>query len=81
MLSQYTWPNFRGGVDKKAVEFLMKDKGFQSDVKYGRTKVFVRTPKTIFLLEEARSKLIPGIVLYLQKVRSKVMGHGSIENC
>ncbi|XP_077979161.1 unconventional myosin-Id-like [Glandiceps talaboti] len=68
MLSQYTWPNFRGGVDKKAVEFLMKDKGFQSDVKYGRTKVFVRTPKTIFLLEEARSKLIPGIVLYLQKV-------------
>ncbi|XP_077866733.1 unconventional myosin-Id-like [Saccoglossus kowalevskii] len=68
MLSQYTWPNFRGGNDRKGVEFLLRDKQMESDVKYGKTKLFIRTPKTIFLLEEARAKLIPGIVLYIQKL-------------
>ncbi|XP_074106186.1 unconventional myosin ID [Cotesia typhae] len=67
MISQYTWPNFRGGNDKEAVRTLMEEKGFAHDVKYGHTKIFIRSPRTLFALEKARSDLIPGIVVLLQK--------------
>ena len=67
MISQYTWPNFRGGSDKDGVRTLMDEKGFNNDVKYGHTKIFIRSPQTLFALEKARSDLIPGIVILLQK--------------
>ncbi|OAD54424.1 Myosin-IA [Eufriesea mexicana] len=67
MISQYTWPNFRGGSDKDGVCTLMDEKGFSNDVKYGHTKIFVRSPQTLFALEKARSDLIPDIVILLQK--------------
>ncbi|XP_011312006.1 myosin-IA [Fopius arisanus] len=67
MISQYTWPNYRGGSDEDGVRTLLEEKGFAHDVKYGRTKVFIRSPKTLFALEKARSDLIPGIVVLLQK--------------
>ncbi|XP_015183873.1 PREDICTED: myosin-IA [Polistes dominula] len=67
MISQYTWPNFRGGNDKDGVRTLMDEKGFSDDVKYGHTKIFIRSPQTLFALEKAREDLIPGIVILLQK--------------
>ncbi|XP_043255294.1 unconventional myosin ID [Colletes gigas] len=67
MISQYTWPNFRGGSDKDGVRTLLDEKGFGNDVKYGHTKIFIRSPQTLFALEKARSDLIPGIVILLQK--------------
>ncbi|XP_033193175.1 unconventional myosin ID [Bombus vosnesenskii] len=67
MISQYTWPNFRGGSDKDGVRTLMDEKGFSNDVKYGHTKIFIRSPQTLFALEKARTDLIPGIVILLQK--------------
>ncbi|KAJ8680107.1 hypothetical protein QAD02_015894 [Eretmocerus hayati] len=67
MISQYTWPNFRGGNDKDGVKMMMNDKGFSNDVQYGHTKIFIRSPRTLFALEKARSDLIPGIVILIQK--------------
>ncbi|XP_012226345.1 unconventional myosin ID [Linepithema humile] len=67
MISQYTWPNFRGTNEKDGVRTLMDEKGFSNDVKYGHTKIFIRSPQTLFALEKARSDLIPGIVILLQK--------------
>lgn len=55
MISQYTWPNFRGGEDKDGVRTLMEEKGFQNDVQYGKTKIFIRSPKTLFALEKVLS--------------------------
>lgn len=52
MISQYTWPNFRGGTDQDGVRTLMEEKGFQNDVQYGKTKIFIRSPKTLFALEK-----------------------------
>lgn len=52
MISQYTWPNFRGNSDKDGVRTLMDEKGFSSDVKYGHTKIFIRSPQTLFALEK-----------------------------
>lgn len=54
MISQYTWPNFRGGSDKDGVRTLMDEKGFNNDVKYGHTKIFIRSPQTLFALEKVR---------------------------
>ncbi|CAK9813224.1 Unconventional myosin ID [Anthophora quadrimaculata] len=67
MISQYTWPNFRGGSDKDGVRTLMNEKNFSNDVEYGHTKIFIRSPRTLFALEKARSDLIPDIVILLQK--------------
>ncbi|KAL0268992.1 UNVERIFIED_CONTAM: hypothetical protein PYX00_010747 [Menopon gallinae] len=67
MISNYTWPNFRGDSDREAVEVLLGSTGYNKDVKYGKTKVFIRSPRTLFALEKARSDLIPSIVTLLQK--------------
>lgn len=68
MICDATWPNYRGGSDEAGVKKIISEQGFSDDVQYGRTKVFIRSPHTIFTLEEARTKKIPGIVLLLQKV-------------
>ncbi|XP_055916634.1 unconventional myosin ID [Eupeodes corollae] len=68
MISQYTWPNFRSGSDKEGVKALIDEKGFVNDVKYGHTKIFIRSPKTLFSLESQRNEMIPHIVTLLQKL-------------
>lgn len=68
MTSEYTWPNHLMATDREATETLISQHGFQEDVAYGRTKVFIRTPRTLFLLEQERAQLIPMLVLLLQKV-------------
>lgn len=51
MISKYTWPNFKGGSDKEGTRVLINERGFAHDVKYGHTKLFIRTPGTLFALE------------------------------
>ncbi|XP_055591962.1 unconventional myosin ID [Uranotaenia lowii] len=67
MISQYTWPNFRGGSDRDGVKVLLNEKNFNNDVKYGKTKIFIRSPQTLFALEKQRNDMIPHIVTLLQK--------------
>ncbi|XP_062423614.1 unconventional myosin-Ig [Rhea pennata] len=67
MTCEYTWPNHLMATDREAARALVEQHGFQGDVAYGRTKVFVRTPRTLVCLERARAQLIPIIVLLLQK--------------
>ena len=70
MISQYTWPNFRQGSDRDGCQTIIQGQGFGDDVQYGNTKIFIRSPQTIFALEDKRSQMIPGIVLFLQKVQN-----------
>ncbi|CAG9816020.1 unnamed protein product, partial [Phaedon cochleariae] len=67
MISQFTWPNFRSGSDKDACKVIMDENNFSNDVKYGKTKLFIRTPQTLNALEHARNLLIPGIATLIQK--------------
>uniref|UniRef100_A0A672LUA1 Unconventional myosin-Id n=1 Tax=Sinocyclocheilus grahami TaxID=75366 RepID=A0A672LUA1_SINGR len=53
---------------RRAVKRLLQGCGFEHDVAYGKTKVFIRTPRTIFSLEEQRAEMVKRIVLFLQKV-------------
>lgn len=69
MISEFTWPNHDLPSDKDAVTRLLQGCGFDHDVAYGKTKVFIRTPRTLFSLEEQRAEMVQRIVLFLQKVR------------
>ena len=53
------------GVDKQGVQILLREQGLEDDVAYGKTKLFIRTPRTVYALEEARSHLIPPIAMFL----------------
>lgn len=68
MISEFTWPNHDLPSDKEAVKKLVEYCGFQDDVAYGKTKIFIRTPRTLFTLEELRAQMLVRIVLFLQKV-------------
>ncbi|XP_028032793.1 myosin-IA [Bombyx mandarina] len=67
MLSQYTWPNYRGHSPRDAAAVLLRDLRLD-DVHYGHTKLFIRSAKTLQSLEAARAELIPSIVVLLQKL-------------
>lgn len=67
MIVKETWPNYKG-IDKDGVAVIIDHNSFSSDVKYGRTKLFIRTPKTVFELEKIRAQVLPNLVLFLQKV-------------
>lgn len=68
MISEFTWPNHDLPSDKDAVKKLLQGCKFDHDVAYGKTKVFIRTPRTLFSLEEQRSEMVQRIVVFLQKV-------------
>ncbi|XP_043359282.1 unconventional myosin-Id isoform X1 [Dermochelys coriacea] len=68
MISEFTWPNHDLSSDKEAVKKLIECCGFQHDVAYGKTKIFIRTPRTLFTLEDLHAKMLVRIVLFLQKV-------------
>ncbi|XP_046887966.1 unconventional myosin-Id [Hypomesus transpacificus] len=68
MISEFTWPNHDLPSDKEAVKRLLQGCGFDHDVAYGKTKVFIRTPRTLFSLEDQRADMVTRIVLFLQKV-------------
>ena len=54
MVSQYTWPNFRGGSDRDGVRILIQQQNYENDVVYGKTKIFVRSPQTLVMLEQVQ---------------------------
>ena len=70
MISHYTWPNFRNGGDKEGTRVIVEEQGFEEDVQYGKTKLFIKSPQTVFKLEDTRTKVLPGIIIFLQKVRA-----------
>ena len=67
MLSNRTWPNWRG-AEIDGVKVLVNEQNLSKDVTYGKTKLFMQSPESLFQLEEARECAIPGIVTFIQKV-------------
>jgi len=66
MISKYTWPTYRGS-DREGVKTIIDEKRFSSDVQYGKTKIFIKSPQTVFQLEQVRSEILPSIIVFLQK--------------
>ena len=69
ILSGSTWPKHRGSSQDGA-RLILQEHGFENDVKYGKTKVFIRSPKTMYSLESKREESLPRIIQTMQKVYS-----------
>uniref|UniRef100_A0A4W3JKB0 Myosin IG n=1 Tax=Callorhinchus milii TaxID=7868 RepID=A0A4W3JKB0_CALMI len=68
MTTEYTWPNHLLSTDMEATQVVVEHHGLEQDVAYGNSKIFIRTPRTLFQLEEERAAIIPMIVIFLQKM-------------
>uniref|UniRef100_A0A674JMH5 Unconventional myosin-Ia n=1 Tax=Terrapene triunguis TaxID=2587831 RepID=A0A674JMH5_9SAUR len=54
MLCKQTWPKWKGGA-RDGVQALLTDLCIPlAELAYGRTKIFIRTPRTLFDLEDRR---------------------------
>lgn len=68
-LSKRTWPRQDPSLSNQdATAAIIAELGLNEDVRYGLTKVFIRSPQTVFELENKRSQKIPEIVICIQRV-------------
>lgn len=70
MISKYCWPTKYDRNPKEGVRILLDENHFAQDCVFGKTKIFIRSPKTVFELEERRSAKIPELVILLQRVKN-----------
>ncbi|KAM8802063.1 unconventional myosin-Ia isoform 1-T1 [Rhynchonycteris naso] len=68
LLSRTTWPHWNGG-DREGVEKILWELSRSSeDVTFGKTKIFIKSPKTLFYLEEQRRLRIQQLATLIQKI-------------
>ncbi|XP_053564146.1 unconventional myosin-Ia [Bombina bombina] len=68
LLSRKTWPKWNGDA-RNGVETMLSDIGIPSgETAFGRTKIFIRTPSTLFDLEERRRKRMNELATLIQKI-------------
>ncbi|XP_061461568.1 unconventional myosin-Ie-like isoform X2 [Rhineura floridana] len=71
ILTPQTWPSWRGDK-KQGVVHLMKSVNMDPDqFQLGRTKVFIKAPESLFLLEEMRERRYDGYARVIQKAWRK----------
>ncbi|NXX43276.1 MYO1A protein, partial [Tricholaema leucomelas] len=68
MLSPRTWPRWAGG-DREGTEVLMEDLAFPAEeLAFGHTKIFIRSPRTLFDLEKRRQERVVELAVLIQKM-------------
>ncbi|XP_020494071.1 LOW QUALITY PROTEIN: unconventional myosin-Ib [Labrus bergylta] len=68
MLCKRTWPHWRGPA-REGVEVLMGDLQVPTEeYSYGRSKIFIRNPRTLFFLEERRRQCLQDLATLIQKI-------------
>ncbi|XP_065149151.1 unconventional myosin-Ib isoform X5 [Paramisgurnus dabryanus] len=68
MLCKQTWPHWRGPV-RDGVEVLLTDLQVPvEEFAYGRSKIFIRNPRTLFFLEEKRRQCLEDLATLIQKI-------------
>ncbi|KAM4608356.1 unconventional myosin-Ib isoform 1-T1 [Polymixia lowei] len=68
MLCKQTWPHWRGPA-REGVEVLMADRQVPTEeFAYGRSKIFIRNPRTLFFLEERRRRCLQDLATLIQKI-------------
>ncbi|XP_023369382.1 unconventional myosin-Ia [Otolemur garnettii] len=67
LLSCSTWPRWNGG-DREGVEKVLGELSLSSEeLAFGKTKIFIRSPKTLFHLEEQRRLRLQQLATLIQK--------------
>uniref|UniRef100_A0A668VC03 Unconventional myosin-Ib n=1 Tax=Oreochromis aureus TaxID=47969 RepID=A0A668VC03_OREAU len=68
MLCKRTWPHWKGPA-REGVEVLMADLQIPAEeIAYGRSKIFIRNPRTLFFLEEKRKQCLQDLATLIQKI-------------
>ncbi|XP_019466818.1 unconventional myosin-Ia [Meleagris gallopavo] len=66
MLSRRTWPHWMGS-DREGTEVLLAELKFPpEEVAYGHTKIFIRSPRTLFDLEKRRQQRVAELATLIQ---------------
>ncbi|XP_057294164.1 unconventional myosin-Ia-like [Hydractinia symbiolongicarpus] len=69
MLCEETWPSYRTGTPKEGVQAVMKTLRVESpECEFGKTKLFIRDPRTVFFMERKRHERVIELVILLQKI-------------
>jgi myosin-1 len=68
MIDKATWPHVRD-LPRDAVQTILANVGLKSgsDFQLGTSKVFIRAPQSIFILEELRERRLHEIALQIQR--------------
>ncbi|CAG9766650.1 unnamed protein product [Ceutorhynchus assimilis] len=68
MICPHTWPKWRGSPIE-GVSVLIRGLPIPSaEFTFGRTKLFIRSPRTVFELEDFRKKRLHDLALLIQKI-------------
>uniref|UniRef100_A0A8C5UBM8 Unconventional myosin-Ia n=1 Tax=Malurus cyaneus samueli TaxID=2593467 RepID=A0A8C5UBM8_9PASS len=68
MLSPRTWPRWDGG-DREGAEVLLESLGLPAEeLAFGHTKIFIRSPRTLFDLERQRQERVGQLATLIQKM-------------
>lgn len=68
MLCKQTWPHWKGPA-REGVEVLLKSLQVPAEeFAYGRSKIFIRNPRTLFFLEEKRRGCLEDLATLIQKI-------------
>ncbi|XP_039079056.1 unconventional myosin-Ia [Hyaena hyaena] len=68
LLGRSTWPRWNGG-DREGVEKVMGELSLSSEeLAFGETKIFIRSPRTLFYLEEQRRLRLQQLATLIQKI-------------
>ncbi|KAK1158184.1 unconventional myosin-Ie isoform X1 [Acipenser oxyrinchus oxyrinchus] len=71
ILTKESWPTWRGD-EKQGVMHLLRSVNMDTDqFQQGRTKVFIKAPESLFLLEETRERKYDGYARAIQKAWRK----------
>uniref|UniRef100_A0A8C4W6G8 Myosin IE n=1 Tax=Gopherus evgoodei TaxID=1825980 RepID=A0A8C4W6G8_9SAUR len=73
ILTKATWPSWKGD-EKKGVLHLLQSVNMDPDqYQLGKTKIFIKAPESLFLLEEMRERKYDGYARAIQKAWRKYM--------
>ncbi|XP_077175611.1 unconventional myosin-Ib isoform X2 [Paroedura picta] len=68
MLCKQTWPHWRGPA-RAGVEVLFNDLEIpEEEYSFGRSKIFIRNPRTLFKLEDLRKQRLEDLATLIQKI-------------
>ncbi|XP_044215361.1 myosin IEb [Thunnus albacares] len=71
ILTKETWPSWRGEERKGVLHLLNSVNMDQDQFQLGKTKVFIKAPESLFLLEEMRERKYNGYARVIQKAWRK----------
>jgi myosin-1 len=66
MISKETWPGTKLNAKEATQTVLNSHKIKSEEYRFGKTKIFLRNPTTLFYLEEQREKFLPRVAILMQ---------------